>query len=94
MVEYRFDSGDNIHDHVPDDADVESVRYIGGTEIVTTSEDEKNRPSEYEPYEMGRAELYSLAKRLGVEVNWTGEDAHDSDEMAQKIEKEAYGGEN
>jgi hypothetical protein len=40
MKTTEFDASDPLEEHVPDDAVVDSVRYVGDTEIVQYHEDE------------------------------------------------------
>jgi len=90
MPEYEFSESEDISDYVSDEEEIVSVRYMSGTEFVETE-----RPDDTDLGGMTRQELYSVAKGLGADVNWSGDDADTKEYMKEKIkERKAEGDSN
>lgn len=81
MAHYEFDWSESIDDHVPESEIVTHVSYSNGMEHVETEMKETWKNLE----EMDRQKLYELGDGVGVELNWTGENADTKEEMIQKL---------
>lgn len=83
MDSTTFNSEEALSDHVPEGSIVKSVKYNGSVEtVVYVTPDGVGRD---ELVNMSRSQLYSFGKEIGVELRWSGEEAHSKEEMIEAI---------
>lgn len=87
MPEYQFPADEPLGDHVPDDEEVESVRYRGDNEtVVTVKSGGVHSGSDLD--DMSRSELHSFGNENDVDLEWSGDNADTRQNMIDKIESE------
>jgi len=82
---HSFPSDEDIEDNICDGDEIEQIRYIGQTEVVTCSKEEGLAYSEAELEAMARHEVYHAAEQVGADCDWGGDDADTTETMIMKI---------
>lgn len=88
METTTFDSGEKLSDHVPEDATVEEVVYVGDSETVKYDTGDGADGGDGERSDKTRSGLYREAKRMGLDVTWSGEGADTKEEIETMIAEE------